>query len=802
MVLVLAAAVLVWLLELAGAVAPFDGIIYDAALRRLPPPAAEPAVLLIDWGPGLGADECLRAVRQLSALGARQVVFTFSPEAAPPAFAQEAAQAGALIGRAAPPPLAHGVARRGHAGPGALEGDVIRRVYPDRPIPGEFGIRYRGGPGSLPLVTSAALLQGKLVPELVRGRIVLIGRSGAAVWAPTSSAEPMSVLEVSGHAVDCLVKGSAIRPLTPLARLALVLLVAGVSLVLFQRLGVRRAMWGTPMLAALLVGAAAVSLYFGWWPPVLALLLAQAACALIMCAYRAVRAADIIRGLSLELAARERQCARPAGFHEADGPWELLARLAAQVPGVTPQGFLERVPGTKRLRKVADSPADALPAAHYRQALAARAPVFLPARGGEVTALVPLVFEGQVLGLWRLGVGGQPDDALRAQLAAYAEQMAQLLGQRREWHARQHDSVVDRLLAAAGDDADQRSLVSAIGQLERRLGRAERLLGVGSHPTLVSDAFGRAHEVNGPMREWLAAHGAAAVEQPVEQWVASLTRQPAEAVRRVLQGVYRDRQRVALPVGEAAAGKHYLLHIHPLCGLGEPGPFGVSGVVCELVEWTAQARLDALREQMVGHLAVAVRNDLAAVELAAGLLAAADCDGGERQQLGEVITDKVRRVAATFAEAQAGFDAPFEEGARYPVDSAAALREALAAPAPEVQLTQPLVLPFVLAAPGPLSKTFAAVLEFLGRDARPGSPIRVRVDQTERWVRYTFVTTGFGLPPDRLRQLISPREQVKANELAALRHGLRRVYGWGGQVEADSAVGEGMTVTLCLPMFA
>ncbi|MGL4553638.1 MAG: hypothetical protein ACRC33_20950, partial [Gemmataceae bacterium] len=267
-----------------------------------------------------------------------------------------------------------------------------------------------------------------------------------------------------------------------------------------------------------------------------------------------------------------------------------------------------------------------------------------------------------------------------------------------------------------------------------------------------------------------------------------------------------DRQPVKLPLPGTAEGKRFLLHLHPLADAGE-GAAGFGGLVFELVDWTAQARLDEVRENLVGQLGVAVRNDLAALDLASGLLAAGECDESERVELGQLVANKVRHIATVVAQAQGSFDGPLEDGARMPVDPAAALREAIAlASGPgrtpfAVRLRQPLVLPFVLAAPDPLRQTFAAVLDFLARDARPNTPIRVDVDQTDQFVRYSFATTGFGLPKESLVQLLSPAERARTEEFRPLTDGLRRLRGWGGVVEADSVVGQGMTVTLSFPSF-
>ncbi|MGL4551203.1 MAG: hypothetical protein ACRC33_08445, partial [Gemmataceae bacterium] len=153
--LAVVAALIVWSLDLAGALTAADGLAYDACLARAPAPLAPPAVLLVEWRPGTSPASYAPAVQALNALGARRVAFTSAPDDAPAAFLDEAARLGVVfgtpLGSAALPPLAHGVARRqrttatldGTAHP-LFEADLARRLGAAPPA-SDYGVRFRGG---------------------------------------------------------------------------------------------------------------------------------------------------------------------------------------------------------------------------------------------------------------------------------------------------------------------------------------------------------------------------------------------------------------------------------------------------------------------------------------------------------------------------------------------------------------------------------------------------------------------------------------------------------------------------------
>ncbi|HAY27515.1 MAG TPA: histidine kinase, partial [Candidatus Accumulibacter sp.] len=85
-------------------------------------------------------------------------------------------------------------------------------------------IRFAGPPGTLPRIPYASLLQGNVPPELVAGRIVLIGvtATGLGDFVPTpvsAESQPMPGVEVLANVLLAMRDGQLIRDLPRLPAL-------------------------------------------------------------------------------------------------------------------------------------------------------------------------------------------------------------------------------------------------------------------------------------------------------------------------------------------------------------------------------------------------------------------------------------------------------------------------------------------------------------------------------------------------------------------------------------------------------
>lgn len=873
----------VWLLYLVGILSPVDGLAYDFFHRTFPLTSGVPAVvLLVEWDPDervLAEDVWLQVLARLERLGAKQVVFTFVPEDAPPRFFQEALRRGTVLigrplypdaddpdvlhvtnlpptaaGHEVPSGIAHyptreyGIARLQHAVfevdgqrlPAVEVAAAQQRLGAAVPHD-DYRVGFRGGPGSLPHVPLKALLAEQVVPELVEGRTVLVGMVQPGVplgmsTPTTTGVQVMSLLEFQGHAVNSLLLDRTIQVLNPISNLLLLMLLTAICGMLYQWLESRTAFWVSLVLTlgcilATLVLFAAARL----WLPVVGVVISQMLCLFLVLRQKAILSFLAAKRLVQDMSSALQDRYLPPNFYQAAEHWALLVNFVAQTLDLRRLIFLEALPGQHRVLQVAAFNCGVeeihemrrdYHRAPYTDAIAARKPIRLdqgprpflkPAGREEFQYLVPLIFAEQLMGFWASGVDPrrvEDAESFEGLLRDYADQIAEMLYRRRNFLSRQSgEPDVVGMPTLSTEETEYRALAQTVAMLERRLHRTERLFAESSIPSISYDLFGRTREVNPAMAAFLRSQGLTPTETSLVNLLTALSGNDLEFARRCLRQILQDKRPIAVSVRSLDQNQHFLLRMYPLVAQKDetdPTPFDVSGICCELIDRTLLFRLYKLKEQLAGRLGINLRNDLAAVELSASLLASDGLSPAERNDMADVIYQKVKRVVDTLSETSEyfGIDVPGETD-RLPVDGFHSFQAARQVCEPLAQtqgtgfeVVRPELMSYVLASPAHLQQTFEFILTLLLRDARPHSQVQVQVDETEQAVRYAFRNQGFGLSHDRFQQYLFGDEALASEEYRNLQRGIGWIKSWGGTVEASSKLGEGTAVVVSLPRFA
>ncbi|MFC4525160.1 CHASE2 domain-containing protein [Dyella halodurans] len=135
-------------------------------------------------------------------------------------------------------------------------------------------IRFAGNSGSFDRVSYVDVLQGRVPPELLTGRWILIGATAAGLGDQLATSasginDPLPGVEYQANVLESLYDNSLITPLSLPAQLLLGALLLALLLVLFGMPGFRRswpvalvALVATPMLSLWLLRRFSV-----WWPP-------------------------------------------------------------------------------------------------------------------------------------------------------------------------------------------------------------------------------------------------------------------------------------------------------------------------------------------------------------------------------------------------------------------------------------------------------------------------------------------------------------------------------------------------------
>jgi CHASE2 domain-containing sensor protein len=138
---------------------------------------------------------------------------------------------------------------------------VTGRPVPRRRFPGGRAmIDYRGGPGTFPTLSFAAVMRGQFDPRAVRGKIVVVGALSPTLQdvhpTPTGGSALMAGPEVEANAIWTALHGEPLSPAPLTLDLLLALALAAAPLLARRRLGVvASTAVGVLAAAAFLVGA-------------------------------------------------------------------------------------------------------------------------------------------------------------------------------------------------------------------------------------------------------------------------------------------------------------------------------------------------------------------------------------------------------------------------------------------------------------------------------------------------------------------------------------------------------------------
>ncbi|BCR06874.1 hypothetical protein DESUT3_39430 [Desulfuromonas versatilis] len=861
-----------WLLSLAGLLRLPDGLLYDQLVRLAPSAGGRPGVLLIEGHPSQQLEEgaWLALVENLEGLGASRIAFSFFPDkvteqfyqrleakpgllfgrplpaggAAEPAPLPEAAQGRNLqVGLVAQPPSRHGVHRLqpGAYRVGAEQVPSLVALAAGRPAAEPFLVNCNGGGERLPRVSLERALQGGLVADLVRGRVVLIGltdpATGPFLHIPGKpAAETVSLLHFQGLAVESLLGAGPIATTGAAGRLIWIAVIALLALFVYQGVRVRfAALFTAAALAAYCALAWGLLGYARYWPPLAEAATIQGLMFLLLFTRKSeletAALRDALYGTSLTL----QQRVFPSNILQSQDYWSQVAVMVNQILDLNRLIFLERVAGNHRVREVR--------AIHcsledireqrrdfqrhpYSSAIDKGSPLLLPrdflAPGSvaEEQYLVALTFAGEVQGFWAFGVEPAKKSALPLfdeAVQAFGEQIGELLYHRQQWleRSKAEKSLFSRYLRLEGGDRAYLELKKGITLLERRLNRLEDLFRGLETATILYDLFGRVLQVNREMTELMEAAGLAPFEMTALDFTVAVTGQDPASTRRVLERIILESGEATLPAElPGHPQRRFLLKIRPLKIQESPGgeenfPFSLQGILSELVDVTDLANIWQVKKGLIKGVHDRLGEQLLGVEEALGRLEKST-DQAEREGSLQALRLSVTEAGSSLLQVQQVLQTSEDvEIVRHsPVDVRRALQEAAKRLGETAErrnigfsfdLPDPLLPIFVPAEE--FAEVLNGILGFLIGDAVENSELRIRFAVEGHYQRLSLVNTGFGLPAERFRACLFGDETLSGKEFQRLRRAVRLVRLWGGQVEGSSEVGVGTRVDLRLQGF-
>ncbi|HSG90045.1 MAG TPA: CHASE2 domain-containing protein, partial [Pseudomonadales bacterium] len=503
----------------------------------------------------------------------------------------------------------------------------------------------------LPILSDAQVRAGNLIPELVQGRVVLIGRAVTADQGRLSTPiGAMSAAEFQAWATDTLLRDRVIRELPLWLHWLLLFAVASGSLQALAVLG-NRGIWFTAGTLGVTAVAVALAPLVPVRLPIIELIIVQLLALAVSMRIRAVRTDRSLQQLIRDYGQRLLKRSPTQDFLYTREYWQQLLLFVDQTLELDRVLFLERDPDAHRVREIAangcsiddiDEQRRDYDREPYRSAIAARAPVlltspFLVEKAPEQQYLMPLSFAGEVYGFWALStpvVASADRDAFEQAIMAYGNQIAEMLHQRRQWHL---DDTARALQGSGGEGAKERPRVTlqrTLAAVDRRLSIFEDAFASQSTATIVYDLFGQVVQLNRAMTTLLSELGFAAYDKTALDLLKSLLDADAAHCRRMLRYVITSRRPFTIPslqlVGEDGgmdAMQTFQLTIGPVGAAREPGgeagsvrPFQIGGLMIELQNVSDLHRLNELRGDLLERLGFRLRGDAESIMLATSLL--------------------------------------------------------------------------------------------------------------------------------------------------------------------------------------
>jgi len=878
-----AIAATVWAASKWGLLSSIEGVVYDWLTPWVV--ATEEigaSVVLVRVDDSRGEDEqreTLAIVERLTQLGARAIAMMYSPPRADGRFFEDAAAIadvtwglrlertsesdGATLrlprearwvrarsGVVDVPSTTDGICRalRTHV---AIEDDVLptievmvaRKIVEVAAVAAgeDFLIRFRGGAGSLPLVNASDVLDGSIIPQIVAGKVVLVGRSVDAgevrVATPTtSSGADMSALEFHGQALNSLLEVGAIRRVAPVWQLSALVAIAVLSCAVYQRVEVQSCVY----LTVIAFGGAMLAAYT-WlagancWIPLAELLVVQTGVFVYALETKASVASQAMTRLLLRCSERLRDRHFPESFSDAKDHWPLVLRMVDQTLDLSRVVFLERAPGSPLLREAASlrcSVGDIgerrrdIQRDPYLTALETGEPVrveqFLNRSfQAEEQMLVPLAVNDECVGFWAFGIEPSKRQAIPGfdgLVRRYASVISQLVWQRSQENGKEvRDRTTGTVLRLGQVERAYRQLEGTVTILGRKLGQAEALLNGINTAAVVYDLFGRVLHINRAMQELLQFEKLDPQKSTALDLISAVSDYDVARSRRILRHVIVENQTIAIPVTLSGSSRtKFLLHLRSLevaeSKFREDGPHDLVGqcVLVELVDTSSFAGLFEMKEKLTARLGLQLRNDLAAVDLSSSILGADGIPASQRTHIAGIVHDKVAKMMDVLVECQQylTMESSAQHVERFPVDVAEFLDAAILELDPllarrrvRVEVVRPKVMSYVLASTTHIDSVFSALLRVLLSDALDDSVIVIEIVEGPDVLRVGCANQGFGVPNERFQEYVYGEKVLATEELKALREVVARVDAWGGELVASSELGRGTRFDLQLVKF-
>ncbi len=738
------------------------------------------------------------------------------------------------------PPAEFGIHRR--AGTIAMadgqEGPTLAllstRYSNKQPAAGEFLVNFNAGPDWIPRVSAARVLAEGLIPELVAGRVVVIGRSllptEAGFYTPINTgAAGMSMLEFQSYAINTLLQDQQIRTAPWWWNLLMFGSIGLISLMVYQWFNLDRSSWFSLFLVVGYLGLGWLLLHiFLLWIPVVEMIIAQVLMFWLFVRFKILKEDQEMRDTVLKRMARLQEYVLPADFYDLDEHWGRVITFLDQTLNLNRVILLERVEGDHRVREVQalrcslediDERRRDFERAPYSDSIAEGGPIKLerrlffsrPTGSTYDQYMVPLLFGGEVQGFWAFDVDTtvvESTDGFLANIRDFAGRIAELLYHRHR-RMKQHDAekkILQRFFRLEVAKGSSQEIGELLELLDHRLIALQAVFDGLATAAIHYDLFGRVVQLNSSMEEFMRQQDLPGYDLTALDFLVAMTGMPPDQVRRLLRQVIVERLDFLVPVAtNGGAGTSHSIHVKSLAAPeadsmtdSSTAPFELAGILFELSDESGAKKRIEIREQLLEWMSLKTRNELSSF---------VDFDSCGHCESANRVNVKVAKVLGILDQTHAALSAASVNSSSSvcPVDAYPLLFSvieetagALAGKKVGCNADVPRLMSLISVQPEQLKLLFKTILEVLASDAAADSALEIQATEQDESLCFTFRNTGFGIPDEHLQAHLQEPEYGVTEEFKGLREAMQPVAGWGGEVEIHSEVGVGMSARLRL----
>ena len=696
-------------------------------------------------------------------------------------------------------------------------------------------VDFRAGAHRIPSLSFERVVEGDLLEDIVRDRLVLIGegedRFARGFSTPsTGEARSMSELEYRAHVLDTLVRGTPIHRTGAPIGLAFALATGLIGAWIGARQSLRVQLLATVAIAVLFSCLAASALaLFAIQLPIVAPTAAHALALVLVASSRAAVRERSLRRAIRSTSALTRTLPESNPTIDSESPWARAERVLRSTVGFERVTFFaledDEALEAEWLRPVGlgafshsvepdlrfDLSQGPFPLAiREGSAIALDAVLLEPASGRSVQFLVPLFGSGSVFGFC-LVEHTPPDLEEEEALLIALREIAAPLGDLLTAWRREITTPLGRRVRAWQPDAKERSdrvatIERGIEMLHRQLVTTRQVLDDGSVATAVLDPAGCIRHVNERMNTIASELGLSLDETDLAESVARLSGIDLHRARGLCRQLIVEHRKAVLPLASSPGENARTLHVTPLAAPrserddpARPGP--VQAILFEIIDDEVAHRFHHHHAQ-IAPIARRASLDLEALSELTKKVASADEPDFE-ELLG--LTRAARRSVETLEKTHARMP---QLGDPSPVliEASAPLEHSAEAQAPECrQRDIALVVdrserPIFIEAPeAAFYDLLDACLSLLIRDATDASTIVLHVSEGPSRIEYELRNEGYGMSSNVLQRGLADIDDDSLLDLTRIRRALPEVERSGAELSITSEVGEGIRIEISMP---